>query len=189
MYTLRSQQKKKAEKKSANIASYITTKEKQIATDSEIPENKIYFIHKTPRSLKFLQKTQDIRQIVYDLKFLEIYDKSLYEKILSYVEYFLKIHYKVMIGKYEFDYYFPILKDVRNEVLNTMKTIYFNIPKKTRILDIEDMDSFVDERIALMQAKTYKYMKVLFHKYQRNHVFYQAPFEHDRMKDKYYHVF
>jgi type IV secretory pathway VirB4 component len=94
-----------------------------------------------------------------------------------------------MIGKYEFEFYFPILKDVRNEILNTMKTIYFNVPKKTRILDIEDIDSFVDERISLMQAKTYKYMKVLFHKYQKKHVFYQAPFEHDGMKDKYYHVF
>jgi hypothetical protein len=186
---LRNKEKAKKEKQNANVSKYISKLEQELNDDFEVPDNRIFFIHKTPRSLKYTHQSQDIRQIIYDLKFMEIYDKALYQKLVSYVEYFLKIHYKILIGKYEFDYYFPILKDIRNEILNIMKTICFNTPDKSRILYIKSIDNYVEDRIVMMQAKTYRYIKILFHKYQRDHMTYQAPFENDTTKDAHYHVF
>lgn len=194
LYSLYSKKKEEEETKTANIVSYMDNIEKTLDHDYEVPENKIFAIHKTPRNIKYLKRTEDLRQIVYDIKFLEIYDEALYEKIISYIEYFLKIHYKVMLGKYEFELYFPVLKDTRNEILNSMKTIYFNIPNISTILYIKNMDVYVDERIIKMQSITYKYMKALYHKYNKSNTnrssfSYQAPFENDMMKDKHYNIF
>ena len=103
------------------------------------------------------------------------------------------MHYKMMLGKYDFGLYFPIIKDIRGELLNTMKTIYFNIPKQSKVLSIPDMDVYVDKQIELVQAFTLKYLKILYHKYAKTQqalgVGYKAPHEHDRYKSDMYHMF
>lgn len=189
LYFLYVKQKTESDNKSLDIISYMDNIEKKIGHDYEVSENEIFPIHKTPRNIKYLKRTEDLRQIIYDIKFLEIYDKALYEKIISYIEYFLKIHYKVMLGIYNFNLYFPILKDIRNEILNSMKTIYFNIPNISTILYIKNIDLYVEKRITTMQSITYKYMKVLYHKYNKSNLSYQAPFENDTMKNDHYHIF
>jgi len=187
------------EKKNSNLNKHINDFEKILDHDYEIPEDKIYFIHKTPRNLKYIKKNDDIKQIIYDIKFLKIYDQALYEKIVSYLEYFLKVHYKVMLGKYDFELNFQILKDIRIEILNSMKTIYFNIPNISTIIDIKNMDNYIEQRIIKIQSITMKYLKIAYHKYKKNnidgfgkfvsHMSHEAPFEYDEMKDKHYNIF
>lgn len=184
------QHRQQAEKaKSNNISSLIGDIQNRLKEEYEVPENKIFQIHKTPNSLKFISKNVELQKVVYDLRFMKIYDIALYEKFVSYLEYFLKIHYKIMIGKYEFDLYISTLRDVRNEILNTMKTMYFNIPNVSTILYISNIDQFVEKRIETVQAITFKYMKVIHHKYQRRHVLYEPPFEFDPSKDIHYCVY
>lgn len=175
--------------KDRNKIEYIDNIEKQLNHDYEIPENKIYHIHKTPRNIKYIKKNEDIKNIIYDLKFLQIYNKELYEKFISYFEYFLKIHYNVMLEKYDYRTYFSILKDIRNEILNIMKSIYFNVPKISTIIDIPDLDKYIEKRILIIQSITYKYMKIAYNKYSQDHVTYNAPFEYDSMKDDRYDLF
>lgn len=189
LYTMYSKNKKIVAAKLANVDQFIETMASRLNDDSEVAESTIFYIHKNPRSLKYLKQTDDFKKIIHDLKFVNVYDKSSYSKLISYVEYFLKIHYKVMIGKYEYDSYFPVMKDIRNEILNIMKAIHFNIPNISRIIDIKNIDEFLDSRIVAMQSKTYRYIKVLQHKYGTNKHRYQAPFEYDSSKDKNYHLF
>lgn len=181
-------------KNNNNVNKHIDNLEKKIGNDYEIPDNKIYFIHKTPRNIKYIKRTEDIKEIVYDLQFLQIYDEFLYEKIVSYLEYFLKIHYKVMLGKYDFKLNFQVLKDIRNEILNLMKTIYFNIPNISTILDIKNLDNYIEKRIIKIQSITMKYLKIVYNKYKYknnniSHIIYEAPFEHDEMNDRHYNIF
>jgi Ca2+/Na+ antiporter len=189
LYILYSQKAALSEKKNNNIITYINNLEKELNNDYEVPENKIFFIHKTPRNIKYIKKTKDVQQIIYDIKFLKVFDNALYQKIITYLEYFLKIHYKVVIGKYDFELYFPILKDIRNEILNSMKTIYFNIPTISTTIDIKNLDKYTEQRILKIQSITLKYLKIIFHKYKKNHLSYEAPFEYDTLKDPHYNLF
>lgn len=189
LYILYLQKSAIDEKKNNNITKHITELEKELNHDYEVPENKIFYIHKTPRNIKYIKRTQDIQQVIYDIKFLKIYDSALYEKIISYLEYFLKIHYKIMLEKYEFELYFPVLKDIRNEILNSMKTIYFNIPTISTTIDIKNLDKYIEQRILKIQAITLKYVRIVYNKYNKNHLTYQAPFEYDKLKDQHYNLF
>ncbi len=189
VYTIYKQQRDKEEKKSAGIDDFLDKREKML-DKREIPTDKFVSIHKLPPNLKYLKRSEDLRKIIFELKFVEKYDYGLYEKIIGYIEYFLALHYKIMTGKYKFEHYFPILKDLRNEILNSMKSIIFNIPRtRSSYLVHENFEQFIDERIILVQAITYKYMKSLFHKYKNNYMDYNPPFENDTMKNKYYHLY
>lgn len=176
----------KTKRKNNNLHTHLNSVEKELEGDFETPVKDVFYIHKSPRNIKFIKKHELIRQILYDLKFLNIYDKGLYHRIFTVTEHFLKIHYKVMIGKYEFDLYYPMLVDSRHEIMNVMKSIYFNIPSISTILYIKDLDAYVEERIRKMQSITYKLLKLLCNKYKRE---FKPPYNFDPQKDNHYALF
>lgn len=148
----------------------------------EIPEDKIFSIHKIPQNLKFIQSSAEFKSILYDLNFLRRYDDNSYEKIVAYLEYFLRLHYRMMMGKYSFNSYFPILLDIRNELLNTLKAAYYNIPR--------NWDNTLEVNIIKIRGKTSRMIRTLHHKYGGGtHLNYEAPFGYDSMKDDRYHMF
>lgn len=175
----------KNKRKNKDKNKLISTIEKELNDDEEFSSN-IFHVHKSPRSLKFIKQHNDVQDVLYEIRFLQIYDKALYDKIVSLLEYFLKIHFKVMIEKYEFDLYYPILRDLRSEILNSMKTIYFNIPNISTILYIKDLNTYVEERIRRIQAITYKHIKILCHKYNKP---YKPPHDFDISIDNHYALF
>ena len=168
------------QKPNNNINTYISNIEKELPRETEIPEDKIFSIHKIPTNIQFIKKNIQIQKLLYDIRFLKIYDRPLYDKIISYIEYFFKIHYMIMTGKYNSNLYFSTLKDIRHELLNTMKTIVFNVPV---------IDDVLEKTLESIRAITFRYMRMLYHKYPTSHMFYKAPFELDNQKNNLYHIF
>lgn len=178
-------------KKKNDVKAFMKGLEKDLSWDHELSEKNFYQVHKTPRSLKYLLKKDEYVNIIYDLRFLNTYDKPTYHKLVSLANYFLKIHYNTMLGKYDFDQNLGVLKDIRNEMLNCMSAAFFNVPKVSKILDIPDIDSYLKLRTRRMQAITYRYMKTIYHKFtkSRKHTSYYPPFEHDPSKDSFYELY
>lgn len=177
--------------KSTNIKNisrndFIDKIEKELSVGLEIPENSIFFIHKTPKNLKYIKKTDELLQVLYDIKFLSIYNSELFYKLISYIEYFLKIHYKMMLGKYEFKIYYQILRDIRIEILNIMKSSYLSLPNISTILSMPDINNYMEKRIRKVQAVTYSYLKIICHKYNKP---FKPPAEFDIAKDNHYALF
>lgn len=160
--------------------------EKELGDDREINNSGSFFVHKNPRNIKFLRQHKELTDVLYDIKFVQIYDRALYNKVISLLEYFLRIHYKVMIGKYDFALYFPVLKDIRSELLNTLKAITFNIPNMSSIVAIPDLDAFVDKKVRHIQAITYKLIKIVCHKYKKH---YKPPYDLDPHVECHYALF
>ena len=191
-YVLRRQYQTEKEKDETDLTNFIKKKEKELSNDFEIPDPKNFRIHKTPKSLKYLRTSPDLLKVVYDLKFINLYDKALYNKFLSYMEYFMKIHYNMMIGYYDFETYFQIIKDVRFEILNMIKSTTFNLPKQSTVLPIDDLDNYMDEKLAFIQARTYKYIKILHHKYsskKTSTMRYESPYDFDPGSNEHYNLF
>lgn len=180
LYTFYQQKIEKEKKKKKNITTFISNVEDNLIHDSEIPEDKVFYLHKVPKKLRFLKQFPDFQKLLYDLRSLKKYDRALYDKIVCFIEFFLKVHFKVMIGKYEYKLYYPILRDIRNELLNTTKTIVFNVPND---------DSSLEKTFESLKDITYRYMKILYHKYPVTHFTYKAPFENDTYKNNHYHAF
>ena len=185
LFVLFLQNKNKADNISKDVSTFVAEVEAKLPHDAELPQERVFNLHKIPRNVKMIKSVPECKTFLFNLKFLRLYDEPLYQKIVSYLEYFLKVHYKIMLGKYDFKLYYPILKDVRIELLNTMKTIYFNIPRQSTVMDIPDLDVQTDEQIKVIQTFTHRYMKILDHKFDRV----EAPLEYDSHMDNHYHTF
>jgi len=172
--------------KNADIDLFFTKVEKELSEEYEVPDNKIFYIHKTPKNLKFIKKTDEYKNVLYEIKFLQIYDRALFNKLVTYTEYFLKIHYKMMLGYYDFNLYYQILRDTRSEILNIMKTSYFNLPNVSTILSIGDINIYMEAKIRIVQALTYRYMKIVCQKHNKS---FKPPNEYDIGKDNKYALF
>lgn len=175
------EKKKKIHLELGNIEAYINKIEKELSLEKEIWGN-IYFIHKTPKKIIYIRKNKDVCQVIYDLKFIEIYDKDNLYKLIAYLEYFLKIHYNLIFEKYDNMTYFDILKDIRTTILNIMKSFHFNIPRESKILDIDRLSIYIEKRILIIQSITGKYIKIIHHKYGNSHKTYKPPQDLDETK-------
>lgn len=131
-------------------------------------DNNIFSIHKAPKTIKFIRKNQNISFIIEKLEFLKIYQKDTYLKIIIYLEYFLKVHYNIMINKYDSCLYYPIIRDIRKEILNLMNSLYFSLPINSNIIDIPNIDEYINKYTIELQAITTNYMTILKNKYKNN---------------------
>lgn len=164
-----------------DIDNYINDLEKK-TLNTEIDNNMIYRVHESPRSLRYISRNNLLKKILYDLRPMLIYDNGSLIFLTIYLEYFLKFHYYVMIGRYENSEYIPILKDIRKEMLNITKSFVFNAPDLSPIsFDPNIKDTCIHTHNRL-KAFTNKYLQILKHKFNKNNMdtIYDPPWEYTK---------
>jgi hypothetical protein len=177
----------KQEKVSAtNVEQYTVDLEKQVIQHRtpEMVLEHVYIIHKPLKDLYYIRKNIVIKNMIYKLKFLQIYEQQQYLDIVVMIEYFLKIHFNIMIGKYDHQTYHAILWDIRDEVLNSLYACYFNVPRYSKTYDSPNLDGELKQAIYIFQSFTFKLLKVLRNKYQLP----TQPQTFDPLKNNKYHI-
>ena len=154
---------KEGKTKHLQLDKFIDDTEKAILQHDtqEMVIDTVYSIHKPLKNLRFIKKNKEAQEIIYDLRFLKYYEKEDYIDIVIYLEYFLKIHFNLMIGKYDMETHFSILQDIRAEILNALFSCYHNIPKYSKTFDSPNLDDDLKFCIRRTQALTYRYMKII----------------------------
>lgn len=180
-------------KKQNELQSYINNLELTVISHytPEMILETVYKVHKPLKSLRFIKNNYEATQLVYYLRFLMIYDKEGYLDFVIYLEYFLKIHFNIMIGKYDVATNFVILKDIRHELLNALQTTTYNIPNVSRVFDGKNLDERLRTAIIKLQAITYRYVKIVYKKYHDvlDHEEYKGTREYDPLKNNKYHMY
>lgn len=180
-------------KKQNEVNKYIEDIEQTVVTHStpQMISETVFRIHKPLKSLRFIKNNKEAIQLIYYLRFLMIYDREGYLDIIVYLEYFLKIHFNVMIDKYDIETNFVILKDIRREILNALQATSYNIPNISKVFDSKDLDQRLQIAIKKTQALTYRYIKIIYKKYHDIllHETYKGTSDYDNMKNPYYHMY
>ena len=151
----------------------------------------VYKVHKPLKSLRFIKNNKEATLLVYYLRFLMIYDKEGYLDIIVYLEWFLKVHFNIMIEKYDVETNFVILKDIRREILNALQASWYNIPNVSKVFDSKDLDKRMKNAVVKVQALTYRYVKIVYKKYHDilHHETYKGTVEYDTLKNQHYHMY
>lgn len=180
-------------RKQNELQEYINDIEKTVVSHStpEMMLETVYKVHKPLKSLRFIKNNNEATQLVYYLRFLMIYDREGYLDFIIYLEYFLKLHFNIMIGKYDVETNFIILKDIRYELLNALQTTTYNIPNISKVFDGKNLDERVRTAIIKLQALTYRYVKIIYKKYHDiiDHEDYKGTREYDPLKNNRYHMY
>ena len=179
--------------KQNEVQNYIDDIEKTVVSHStpEMMLETVYKLHKPLKSLRFIKNNNEATQLVYYLRFLMIYDREGYLDFIIYLEYFLKLHFNIMIGKYDVQTNFIILKDVRYELLNALQTSTFNIPNVSKVFDSKNLDERIRIAIIKLQALTYRYVKIIYKKYHDviDQEDYKGTRKHDSLRNNKYHIY
>lgn len=132
----------------------------------ELVNNQVFLVHKSPETLKYLFFHPQVVDTLEDLKFMLIYEKDMYLRLVIYLEWFLKVQYNIMIEKYDACSFYPILRDLRREIMNILASLVFNIKPYSNILDIPNIIEFTQLRTHNIQTITWRYINIIKNKYK-----------------------
>lgn len=128
-----------------------------------------YKVHKPLNDLYHVKKNIEVKETIHRLKFLKIYDNEQYIDIVVLLEYFFKIHFNVMIGKYDYKTNMDVMIDIKNEILNSLYSSFYNIPKISKTVDV-DVEKELMFSIMKLQAVMTKYIRIAKRKFEKNNI-------------------
>jgi hypothetical protein len=170
-----------------NTVNKILSNINDYTNDLNIPD--IYPINKIPKKFLFIKNNNFIKKIIFDLKFLESFNKDAYYKIIILLEYFLKFYYKTITNEYEYDKVFEMLVAIRKTILNLLTEQVFNIPINLNLpntrYDINNSDIYLNNLIKKIQAYTHGKLKILSNKNRVTYYSYKLPREYNLFINKY----
>ena len=143
----------------------------------------LYKIYKKPTDFYFLKNNNFLQAIIYEIRFIEKYDKADFFKMVILIDAFLKTYYYIINDRYDYTYT-DILIDIRLELLNTINNFMVDAPmlskdKKTRI------DKNIQHNLLKVQSYTYKKLKNVSKKYPQFNPKNPKGFNEDFIKDNY----
>jgi hypothetical protein len=153
---------KNVDKKNEEIWKYY----QQLTSKRHVSFSRVYAVDKGPKTIKYIFLNPRVKSIMEQLYFMRHYQEDLLANIIIYVETFFRLHYNVIIGKYDACRYIPIIKDIQIEILELFGHITFNVPKHSSIIDIPDIDKHIHKKQKELHAITTRYITVLKHKFK-----------------------
>jgi hypothetical protein len=168
-------------KKENNSNLFLDNKETELINDKNGIEENTFYTRKSLNNIKFIKNSKEINHELFRLKIIEKYDKELFNKIIYLTEHFLKLHYKIMMGFYEFEQHFNVIKDIRQNLLNHIKSIVYVTPK----IDEELINDICDN----IQGLTHRYLKILQLKYKKSQYIESPPYEYDPSQNNNFNIY
>ncbi len=158
-------------------------------TDHIIFDN-LFPISKLPKHFTFIERNPYIYKIIFDLRFLEKFNKDAYYKTIILLEYFLKYYYKTITDEYDYNTVIDMLMTIRKNILNIVNEQVYSIPTKLNLpnldYDITDTDEYLKKIVTKIRGFTYKKIKILANKNKSNKIFkYKSPNESNLFTSNY----
>lgn len=79
--------------------------------------------------IRFLPNNQGLLEILHDLRFVRVYDRPRYGKLLLVLEKLQKVYEYLLAGRYEFRSYMDTFLDLRDEALEIMYSFVLVVPE------------------------------------------------------------
>jgi hypothetical protein len=131
------------------------------ANHAHIDNANIFQVYKPPKTYKYIDRNDYIKDTLFTMRPLLTYDAGHYLNLVVLLEYFLKYHFMVIIGRYNAGEYVNILHDIREEILNTIDQFVYNSPDISLIAKERDLKKTLEESRDKLNGITYKYVKMI----------------------------
>ena len=94
--------------------------------------NDNYILKKFPKKIRYFHKDNKLLEIVFNIRFIKLYDKEKYTNIILYIDKFYKIYMYILNNRYDITTYFNIFIDLRTNIIREMYSIYIILPMKMK---------------------------------------------------------
>ena len=114
---------------------------------------KLYKIYKKPTDFYFLKNNKFMEEIIYDLRFIEKYDRGDFFKMMILMDAFLKIYYYIIDDRYDYHYIDILVNHVRLELLNVINNFMVDAPMFSKNKKVR-LDKHINDNLLKVQAYT-----------------------------------
>lgn len=117
--------------KDNNIAYVENTLDKDIKERHETNE-KIFYLDKFPKTLKYLKQNKRLIDIVTNLQFTKKFNKTRYSDIILNANKMMKIYIYILSERYDPSIYLSLFIDIRDNIIELMHSLIMIIPEKMK---------------------------------------------------------
>ena len=97
--------------------------------DRKTTNEKIFYVDKFPKKLKYLKENQRLIDIITNLRFTLKFSKTRYTDIVLNMNKMMKIYIYILADRYDATQFFPIFTDIRDNIIEMMYSFFIIIPK------------------------------------------------------------
>jgi hypothetical protein len=102
----------------------------EISNLEQINTENYYAVYNKNKKLKFLLENKEFLDILQNIKFIKKFDKEKYNNIIMNMDKLMKIYIYILSDRYDLNTYFPIFEDTKNNILESLYSVFFVIPDK-----------------------------------------------------------
>jgi len=102
----------------------------EISNLEQINTENYYAVYNKNKNLKFLLENKEFLDILQNIKFIKKFDKEKYNNIIMNMDKLMKIYIYILSDRYDLNIYFPVFEDTKNNILESLYSIFFVIPDK-----------------------------------------------------------
>ena len=90
--------------------------------------NENYYLYKFPQKVKYLKEDDKLVDIITNIRFTILFNKSRYTDIILNMEKLMKVYIYILADRYEANVYIPIFVDIRNNIIELMYSMFLLVP-------------------------------------------------------------
>jgi hypothetical protein len=153
--------------KETSIAYIQNTIDTDIKDRKEVNE-KLFYIDKFPKKIKFLKQNTKLVDIVTNLRFIRKFNKTIYGDIILNANKLMKVYIYVLAGRYDVEVYLSVFTDIKDNILELMQSLIIVIPEKMK--HTYGIDTYAEISNSLQAFSEYSQeMLVTLEKYAKIH--------------------
>lgn len=120
---------------------------------------------KAPKRLVYIHRHPNLVYVMEDMYVFRNYQSEILADMLILLEHFCKVHYNVMLGKYDVSTNVQVLIDMKHAIVRLFDDFIFNLPSISTVLYIQDIDQYVEERKTHVHGVLNRFLQILRNKY------------------------
>jgi hypothetical protein len=97
--------------------------------DRETTNEKIFYVDKFPKKLRYLKENKSLMDIITNLRFTLKFSRTRYTDIILNLNKLMKIYIYILSDRYDATEYLPIFTDIRDNIVEQMYSFFMIIPK------------------------------------------------------------
>lgn len=101
--------------------------------DNDIRERKetnekLFYIDKFPKKVKYLKENKELMDIVTNLRFTIKFNKTRYSDLILNMNKMMKVYMYILAGRYDPVQYIPVFTDINDNIIEIMYSLFVIIP-------------------------------------------------------------
>lgn len=131
-----------------NIKNGTDSLDKEIK-DRTTTVDKLYTLHKIPKSLKYLKENSKLVEILTNIHFIRTFDKTRYSDVLLSANLMMKIYIYILSSRYDSVYHITSFVDARDNTIELLYSVIIIVPQNMRHIygfnPYEEIHKTIDE--------------------------------------------